>query len=280
MKCFMSTLFCAVLVARTVFAQDAAPAGDASGAAGDSDHSDLAKQSQNPLSSLISVPYASDFNFNSGPDNRTQYVGTFKPVYPVTVGNWNLVSRAILPLINQPVGSSDEEFGLGDLNYSLFFSPADPGKWIWGVGPTVTLPTATDDVLGSGKFSAGPTAIALSMPGQWVIGGLVSQQWSFAGEGGREDVNSMAFQYFVNYNLKKGWSIKSTPTILANWEASSSDTWTVPFGGGVGKVFKIKKQPFSAALQLFYNVERPDDASDWDLQFTLTALFPKGKKGK
>lgn len=204
-------------------------------------------------------------------------MGQFKPVYPITKGNWNLVSRAIIPLINQPVGKSDEEFGLGDINYSLFVSPKDAGKWIWGIGPSITIPTASDDILGKEKWSAGPTAVILTMPGHWVIGGLVSQQWSFAGDSDRDHVSSFTAQYFINYNLLKGWSLKSTPTMTADWTADSGDRWTIPVGGGVGKLFKIGKQPFTAALQAFHNVEKPDHGSDWALEFTFTALFPKGK---
>ena len=114
-----------------------------------------------------------------------------QPVIPVRVGNWNLINRPILPLIDQPalVLGQDDETGVGDLNYQLFISPAEAGKWIWGVGPTLVIPTASNDALGTEKWSLGPSLVALTMPGRWVIGGLATQVWSFAGEDAREDVS-------------------------------------------------------------------------------------------
>ncbi len=129
---------------------------------------------------------------------RTQHVLNIQPVYPVTVGKLNLINRFILPVMYQPTGEDDGEFGLGDLQYTMFLSPAKAGKVIWGIGPSFSIPTATDDVLGTGKWCAGASAVVLTMPGHWVVGALASNLWSFAGEGGRPDVNSMMIQPFVN----------------------------------------------------------------------------------
>ena len=134
---------------------------------------------------------------------------------------------------------------------------------IWGVGPSLTVPTATDDSLGSEKWSAGPAAVALAMPGNWVVGTLIRQLWSFAGDDDRQDVNQTLIQPFVNYNFPGGWYAVSSPIITANWEASSDDTWTVPVGGGLGKIFRIGGQAMNAQLQGFYNVERPEYGPDW-----------------
>jgi hypothetical protein len=235
----------------------------------------LAKRSQNPLSSMVIVPYDSDFNFNSGPFNRTQYVGTLKPIIPIHLEKVRLINRMNIILKNQPVGRSDEKFGIGDFRYQLFVSPKKHGNYMWGIGPSFTFPTASDDVLGSGKYSAGPTAMIMTMPGNWVLGTRFDQQWSYAGDNDRDDVNKMEIQYLINYNLSDGWALRSTPTIHANWEATSSNVWTIPFGGGVQKLFKVNQQVFTASLQGFYNVTRPDDADEWTIQFTFTALFPE-----
>jgi hypothetical protein len=82
-------------------------------------------------------------------------------------------------------------------------------------------------------------------------------------------------QPFVNYNLSGGWSLVSAPIITANWEAGGGDTWTLPLGGGVNKLFHIGKQPIQASLRSYYNVVKPEFGPDWQLQFTLTFLFPK-----
>ena len=163
---------------------------------------------------------------------------------------------------------------MGDLTYQGFFSPAKPGKFIWGVGPTVAFPTGAQRMT-TEKWSAGPAVVGLTMPGNWVVGALAFNLWSFAGDDDAADVNLFNFQYFINYNLPKGWYLSMSPTISANWEADSDNRWTVPFGGGFGKVFKIGKQPINASLKAYYNVEHPDDASNWNISTQFTFLFPK-----
>jgi hypothetical protein len=256
------------------------------------DTTDLAKQSQNPVGSLISVPLENNFYFGIGPKDAFWYVLNLKPVYPVNLGNLNLINRFILPVIYQegqgvsvpedidlgPIGaalSKDSEFGLGDLTWQGFLSPAEPGNVIWGAGPVLILPTATDAQLGSEKWSAGATGLLLAMPGAWLVGGLVQNVWSFAGSDTRSDVNKFLFQYFLNYNMDGGWYLTSSPVITANWEANSDNRWTVPFGGGVGRLVRYGKQPVDYKLAAYYNVEAPMMGPDWNLQFTVKFLFPK-----
>ena len=239
---------------------------------------DLARAAQNPVASMISLPLQNNTSFGVGPGDDVQNVLNIQPVIPISVSkNWNLITRTIAPVIYQPelVPGSDSEFGLGDINATLFFSPAKPGKLIWGVGPVFSFPTATDDILGTDKWSAGPSVIGLTIQGPWVIGGLVSNLWSFAGDDDRADVNQLLFQYFINYNLPQGWYLSFAPIITANWEAESGNQWTIPFGGGFGKIFKIGKQPMNAQAQAFYNVEKPDSGPDWSLRLQLQFLFPK-----
>jgi hypothetical protein len=210
--------------------------------------------------------------------NRTQHVVNIQPVYPISLGNLNLINRLIMPVLYQPIGKDDGEFGLGDFQYTMFFSPAKAGKVIWGVGPAISIPTATDDALGTGKWSAGPSVVALTMPGRWVLGALASNTWSFAGDSSRPDVNSMLFQPFINYNFNKGWYFSSSPVITSNWEADSDNRWTVPVGGGIGKIFKMGNQPMNAQMGAYYNVEKPDGGADWNLRFQVQFMFPTQKK--
>ena len=158
-----------------------------------------------------------------------------QPVVPISLGSdWNLITRTIFPVITQPdfFSESGSTTGLGDVNFTAFLSPSKPSKFIWGVGPAIILPTATDQTLGSGKWSAGPSVVGLTIQGPWVAGLLVSQVWSFAGQSDRDDVNFFLAQYFVNYNMNHGWYLVSAPILTSNWEASSGDQWIVPFGGG------------------------------------------------
>jgi hypothetical protein len=241
---------------------------------------ELAKKTQNPVADLISVPFQNNFNFGVGPNNVTQYVLNVQPVIPIKLSeDWNLITRTILPVINQPsiAPGVESEFGLGDLNPAFFFSPREPGALIWGVGPVFTFPTATDSQLGSGKYSAGPTAVALTIQGPWVVGALINQQWSFAGDSDRQNVSQMLIQPFVNYNFHDGWYLTTAPIITANWEASSDNTWTVPVGGGFGKLWRVGKigLPINTQLQAFYNAETPDGGPEWQLRFQFQFLFPK-----
>ena len=193
---------------------------------------ELAKETQNPVANLISVPFQNNFNFGIGPNDATQWVLNVQPVIPITLNkDWNLITRTIMPIINQPSPAPGipSAFGLGDINHSLFLSPANSGKLIWGVGSTMTFPTATNSLSGNGKWEAGPALVVLTTPGHWVIGALANNQWSFAGWG-KSNVNSLLIQPFVNYNFPHGWYVSSSPIITANWLAASSDRWTLPMG--------------------------------------------------
>jgi hypothetical protein len=247
---------------------------------------DLAAAAQNPVAAMISLPFQNNTLFGIGPDDDTANVLNIQPVIPVSLGDWNLINRTIVPIIYLPDLTAGTEslaqgesggssFGLGDINHSIYLSPAKPGKVIWGIGPSITLPTATDSDLGSGKWSAGPAAVALTTPKPWVVGTLVRQLWSFAGDGDRRDVSQLLIQPFVNYNLPGGWYLASAPVITANWEADSDDRWVIPIGGGGGKIFRIGSQPVNAQAQAFYNAVSPDLGPDWSLRFQLQFLFPK-----
>lgn len=240
---------------------------------------ELRKEAQNPIANLISVPVQNNNNFNIGPDDRTQDILNIQPVIPVRVSqNWNLITRIITPIIYQPTVSqpiNQGAYGFGDLNPSFFLSPSKPHKIIWGVGPTVVLPTATNRVLGQGKWSAGPTVVVLAQPGKWTLGGLVNNVFSFAGQSSRPDVNQMLFQYFINYNLKHGYYITWQPTLTANWEATNGGRWVVPFGGGVGRIMKLGFQPVNVTAQFYGNAVHPPEASPWGMRLQIAFLFPK-----
>lgn len=244
----------------------------------DTTHSDLAKQAQNPIANLISLPLQNNTNFGIGPDDETQNIINIQPVWPVSISDdWNLITRTILPVVSQPdilTGGEGRINGLGDTTFTGFFSPKDSAKLTWGIGPVFLIPTATDDALGSDKWGAGASVVLLAMPGNWVVGSLFSNVWSFAGSGD-QDVNLFTWQYFINYNMANGWYLTSAPIITANWEADSDNRWTIPFGGGVGKIFHIGKQPINGQVSAYYNVESPDSGADWQLRLQLQFLFPK-----
>ena len=247
---------------------------------------DLRAAVQNPVGAMYSLPLKLTMDF--GAPDGSAYFFNINPVIPVTVGDWNLINRALIPAVVSVDGfiqgtpgipegfpSKDRKTGLGDINYSLFFSPAKPSGFIWGLGPSINLPTASKDQLGSGKWSAGPTGVLLIQPKWGTYGGLVRQLWSFAGDDDRPSVNQMLIEPFINYNLDGGWYLISDMILTANWNASSSQRWTVPLGGGAGKLFKIGNQPINSRLEAYYNIVTPDAGPDWQVVFTFQFLFPK-----
>jgi hypothetical protein len=242
---------------------------------GENETDELARAAQNPVASMISVPFQNNTNFNFGPLEKTQNVLNIQPVIPFELSeDWNLITRTIVPVVSQPAftPAQDRKFGLGDTVFSAFLSPKDSGKLIWGVGPALLLPTSTDDRLGAGEWGAGPSVVVLTVQGPWVVGSLFSNVWSFTGD---EQVNLYTWQPFVNYNLDDGWYLSSAPIITSDWEADSDNTWTVPFGGGFGKIFRIGNQPMNASLATYYNVEKPNFGADWQIWAQLQFLFPK-----
>ena len=162
------------------------------------------------------------------------------------------------------------------ITYSAFFSPAEPGPVIWGIGPALVMPTNTDPTFGGDTWSTGPTAVVLAMPGSWVVGFLGQHVWSFAEHGSEPDVNSTLLQPIINYNLGDGWYLSSVPVITANWELENDEEWMVPVGGGIGRLIRLGgKLPVDLKAAAYYNAEKPKYASEWNLQLTVKVLLPK-----
>jgi len=243
---------------------------------------ELARKAQNPIANMISVPFQLNWNFDTGPLEKDQQILNIQPVLPISLNDdWNLITRTILPLISQPAFTTGQsrESGIGDINFSAFFSPkkTGPSGWIWGVGPALIMNTASDDRLGQGAWSLGPTGVFLKMKGDWVTGALINNVWSISTDPGRSDVNQMLIQPFINYNFPKkpGRYLSFSPIITANWEADGGDKWTVPLGLGIGQVMKLGKQAVNLQLAAYYNVVRPDDASPWQIRAQFVLMYPK-----
>ena len=280
-------LFAAMLVGESMTAQQSQPPGSSQQVPGHDEAppanttESLQKATQNPVANLISVPVQNNSNFGIGPYDRTQDVLNIQPVIPVKLNEkWNLITRIIQPIVWQPYPSANTggEYGLGDMNPTFFLSPGNPGKVIWGAGPAFVIPTATNDILGQGKFSIGPSFVALAQPGHWTVGALVNNVFSVAGSSHRPYVNQMLLQYFINYNMKKGWYITVQPILTADWRASSGNIWTVPFGGGVGRIMKLGFQPVNITGQFYGNALYPSGASSWSMRLQIAFLFPKLSK--
>jgi hypothetical protein len=240
--------------------------------------SQLQKDVQNPVASLTLVPLQNNTNFEAGPFNRTQNVLDIQPVIPINISSyWKVIVRIVQPVVWLPSSNQNTggEYGLGDMAPDFFFAPRHSGKLMWGIGPAFAIPTATDHVLGQGKFSMGPSAVVLVQPGKWTIVNLVNNVWSVAGSGSRPSVNQMLDQYFITRNLKKGWYVTSAPIITADWNAPRGSVWTVPFGGGLGRVQKLGSQPANWKVEFFANAAHPKGGPSWSMRLTLAFLYPK-----
>ena len=275
-----------LLLPWAAFAQEAAPPPPAPKPAARDDTLELAKKTQNPIADLISLPFQNNLNFGYGAkdaphSSSTQYVLNIQPVLPGKVSDeWNLITRPIIPVVRQPdLIDGGETWGLADIQLQTYLSPSGTDKVTWGIGPVFQFPSATSGKkLGTEKWSAGPGVVVLTQPGKWVIGALANNLWSFAGDSDRDEVNLMTVQPFVNYNFGKGWYVSSSPIITADWGAHGSDnTWTVPVGGGFGRIIRIGKLPVNLNVQAFDNVVKPDDdpTADWTLRLQVQFLFPK-----
>jgi hypothetical protein len=245
------------------------------------DAASLAKAAQNPIADMISVPFQYNINVDTGPLEKTQHLLNIQPVYPIKLNSdWNLITRTIVPVISQPAFSASEDrvFGLGDIQFSTFFSPKEAlGGWVWGAGLIAQLNTATNDRLGQGVWGLGPTAVALHLGTTWVYGALINNVWSVSKDANRPDVNQMLLQPFVNYNFADhpGRYLSFSPVITANWESESGNRWTVPLGLSIGQIMKFGQQPVNLQVGAYYNVERPEFASRWQARLQVQLLFPK-----
>jgi len=243
---------------------------------------ELSKAAANPLADLISLPFQNNLNMNYGPYNRNVNVLNIQPVIPLFNGKF--ITRTIMPIVSIPdfsKESGNETWGLADMVLTGFYVPESKGL-MWGIGPVIELPTGGSK-RGSQKWSAGPSLVVMAQPGDWTLGVLINNAWSFAGNSDREDVNHMLLNAFVVRQLGGGWYVNSAPIVTADWTADSDDRWIVPLGGGGGKVIMLGgKLPLNLQTQLYYNAVRPDFGPEWQWRAQAQLLLPasifKGEK--
>jgi hypothetical protein len=265
------------IAACAAFAGAAGLAGAQQGNA-DADAAELAKKLQNPVASLVSVPIQNNWDTGIGEADAKRYTLNVQPVIPVEVNpKWNVIIRTIMPYIDAEspaAGASQSMRGLGDIVQSFFFSPKAPtdAGWIWGVGPALLYPTASNDALGSEKWGIGPTAVVLKQEHGWTYGVLGNHIWSFAGNSDRRSVNATFAQPFISFTTKTFTSFGLNTESTYDW---TGRTWTVPINVSVTQLLKLGGQPMSFSLGLRGYAHGPDAVPDWGVRFVFTLLFPK-----
>ena len=229
----------------------------------------LAKELQNPIANLISLPIQGNFDYGAGPADGRRMILNIQPVIPVSISeNWNLITRTIMPIISQNdvFGKSGSQFGLGDIVASGFFSPKEPtkGGMVWGVGPVFMIPTSTDDLLGVGEFGAGPSAVALTQKGSFTIGGLVNHIWA-------DNFSATFLNPFFARNFKGGRALTLNTEMTQNW---TNDVFSGVVMLQGSQVFTIGKQAVNAGLAPRFHFGGGRTA-DWGFRAVLVFLFPK-----
>ncbi len=239
------------------------------------DDDQMVKDAGDPVTSVLNLPVQDNVSFGLGDYDRTKHLIKIQLIrLSLQAGSiFKVRSRSIIPLKYVPdvTSATGGVFGLGDVVLTGFFTPERIGKYSWGIGPVLSIPTATDRVLGTGKWSAGASVILVTQGKQWLAGVIAYNFWSFAGDEDRPEVNMMQIDPLFRYHLGHKWMLVSSPTILANWNAPEGEEWVVPVGGGIGKILVSGGQGWSFEVQAFYNAIRPDSNfySEWSMRFQV-----------
>jgi hypothetical protein len=238
---------------------------------------DLAMKLTNPISDLVSLPFQFNWEQNVGPNEQTRFILNVQPVMPFAVTpRLNLIARVIVPFISQPplVQGGLPASGTGDILTSFFFSPNTGSSFTWGVGPAVSLPSTAEPTLGTEKWSAGPTVVALKQAGPWTVGALWNQVWSFSGNTARQDVNQMFVQPFLAYTTKRAVTVTLQSESVGNFEADE-EQWTVPINVLLSKVSSFGTFPASYQVGVGAFAVHPENGPSWKIRGGIVLLLPK-----
>jgi hypothetical protein len=237
----------------------------------------LAISAHNPFEDFVKIPVQSTTGFQLGRDHKVGDSWNIEPVLPFSLNaDWDLIARPSLTIAYAP--TPHEQSGLTDLQTSFFLTPHKESTWIWGAGPIFQFPTASSSELGSGRWSAGPTAALVYTEGPWFGGILSYQLMSFAGNRERGSVNQTYIEPEISYNFESGWYVQCDPQMTLDWTADTANAWTIPMGADVGKAFNIGSQSLSLQVGAYDLVKRPDGAPQWIMRMSVTFLYPTGIK--
>lgn len=239
---------------------------------------ELAKKLSNPVANLISAPIQYNSVTGLGPNNADVNVTNVQPVIPIHLdAQTNIISRTILPIINyeRPAPGVNGQSGMGDVLQSLFYSPvALSDGWIWGAGMAINAPTANKEELGSGKWSAGPTAVALRQHDGFTYGLLWNHLNSFAGQSNRDYVDTTFVQPFFSYTTSTYTSFTINSEATYNAHDGATEGWTTPINLMVAQLAKIDGHPVQFLVGYTKYVTNPTDTPTHGIRAQVTLLMP------
>jgi hypothetical protein len=251
------------------------------------DLGEIDRKLNNPLTDLWSLTLQNNTSVKTGDAVDGSEVSNnffFQPFMPFEMGDDGkvmLTLRPVFPWVTQPVfsasdprNSSGHESGLGDIQLLTLAGPSHGKGLVWGAGATFKFPTASDDVLGQGKYQAGPAAMLFHMGKPWTLG-LLAQHWeSFAGEDYRADTSQSDIQYIIRRSIPGAMSIGMGPTITIDWEAEPENRVTLPIGLGITKTARWGKTPVKLRAEIHYSIIKPEDyGTEWNLRLQITPVI-------
>lgn len=260
----------AIALASPIMAQDLdTDERGAVGSAPDVSDANLAQELSNPVAPIISVPLSFSYNRGLGDGSGKRYGLTISPVVPFQLSDsWNLISRTVIPVVkqNDVTANGESQFGFGPVVQSLFFSPITDSDFIWGAGPVLALPTATDGLPGD-EWGAGITGVGLIQKGNWTIGALANHIWSISGV----STSNTFVQPYVAYTTETAWTFLVNTESIYNWKTSE---WTVPINLNVSKLVNIGGRDMSLGGGIRYWADSPDGGpKGWGATLDVTFLF-------
>jgi len=232
------------------------------------------------LSDTVNVAMRNETAFGIGRRDRTANLTVVEPSFLTLVGDsWGLAHRIQLPLVWQPevVARYGGTYGLGDLGYELYAAWPSGEGLSYGGGLSLVLPTGSDRRVSDSKWEVGP-ALALGTSWGPISLTLAARQlFTLASTHTAPDVNRLVVQPSLTWALRSGWYLVSAPRLQADWDAASSDRFTVPLGGGAGRIFGVAGQRVAVSLEA-YAIAAPRSSTphpDWTLRAGLSLLYPR-----
>ncbi|MCJ8162065.1 transporter [Acinetobacter zhairhuonensis] len=243
------------------------------------DTADLAKQLSNPIAAMVSMPFQFNYDENIGANEDIErYTLNIQPVIPMSLNeDWNIISRTVLPVTVQTYGDGarDDDWGTGDTVQSIFLSPKEPGPGglIWGFGPAMLLPTASEKTLGADQWGLGPTGVVLKQVDSWTFGLLANHIWAVDHKDNAEGISSSFIQPFMSYTYPSSLTLSLNSETTYDW---NSEDATIPINFTATKIVNFNGQLISLGGGIRYWAEdTTGSAKDWGGRLIASFIFPK-----